>query len=87
MLGEEILYLSVVGSRALQTDKVHAAAQIYISLDLQKLIMGLWCRLCHINPVPLSGRNQTEMTKLTPLGNSLSNLITMINGHSGQRRI
>lgn len=34
MLGEEILYLSAVGSRPLQTDKVRAASQIEISLDL-----------------------------------------------------
>lgn len=56
MLGEEILYLSAVGSRALQTDKVQAAPQIPISLDLQKPITGLLCCLCDTNPVPLPCR-------------------------------
>lgn len=56
MLEEEILYLSAVGSRALQIDKVHVASQIHISLDLQKPIMGLLCCLCDTNPVPLPCR-------------------------------
>lgn len=56
MLGEEILYLSAVGSRALQIDKVHAAPQIRISLDLQKPIKGLLCCLCDTNPLPLPCR-------------------------------
>lgn len=56
MLGEEIIYLSAVGSRALQIDKVHAAPQIRISLDLQKPIKGLLCCLCDTNPLPLPCR-------------------------------
>lgn len=53
MLQEAILDLSARGSRT-QTDKIHGAAQIYISLDPQKPSLG---SLCDANPASLSWVN------------------------------